>query len=142
MTHRRRSGFTLTELAICLSLLAILVPMVYAYGLGVEDRILLGAWHLQTADATRTIADSIQLDDRAGAISADAPRFAQGDCTIDYAVADRALSRTDSCGSTQVLARDVVALSRQPGGISVVFSRGLRADRSEQTTIFIAAGSP
>lgn len=140
MSPRRRGGFTLTELAICLSLLAILVPMVYTYGIGVEDRLFIGTWHLQTADATRTIADRIQLDDRTGTMSADAVQFQRGDCTIDYAVTDGALSRTDSCGTAQVLARGITALSRESGGISVTFTRGLRVGRDQQTDIFIAAG--
>jgi hypothetical protein len=139
MTRARRGGFTLAELAICMSLMVVLVPLVYAFGLGIEDRLLLGTWNLQTADAVRTVADSIQLDDRTADLAPDAPRFQRGDCVIDYTVADGALTRSDSCGIAQVLARDVRSVSRQPGGIEVVFSRGLRADRSQQVQTFIAA---
>ena len=138
MTRSRRSGFTLIELALCLTLLAILVPLMYAYALGIEDRFTIGTWHRQTADRVRTVADTLEVDGQTAQLMDDAVQFRHGNCTIDYRVEAGGLIRADSCGKTQTLARDVDALTREPGGVLLVFSHRLRTSRTQQTSIFIA----
>ena len=135
-THR--GGFTLVELAVCLTLLAILVPMVYAYALGIDDRFDVGTWHLQTADQVHTVSEALHADGRVARLMDDAVQFRHHDCVIDYRVADDALQRVDSCGGTQTLARGVTGISRQPAGVEVVFTRHLRQGRSQRSAIFIA----
>lgn len=133
-----RGGFTLVELAICLTLLAILVPMVYAYALGIDDRFDVGTWHLQTADQVHTVSESLHADGRTARLLDDAVQFRHDGCVIDYRIEGDALQRVDSCGDTQTLARGVTGISRQPAGVEVVFTRRLRQDRSQQSVIFIA----
>ena len=136
--HTPRSGFTLIELAICLSILSILVPLVYGYALNIEDRSVIGHWHLRTADEVRTLAESIRADKQQGVPDAEAVSFSMGTCTVTYPLEEGVLSRVDSCGSRQVIATGVSEITRQPSGVRVVFAQALRADRAEQQAVFIA----
>lgn len=133
-----RRAFTLVELAICLSLLIILTPMVYRYALDITDRLEVARWHLATADAARTVAEALQQDARRGPLASDAVQFAQDGCTVRYAVEERALVREDSCAGRQTLARGVEAVSREAGGVSLRFSLPLRVSRIQQQDVFVA----
>ena len=137
MTRSRRDGFTLVELAICLSLLTILVPLMYSYALGIEDRFSLGMWHLRTADQVRTVSESLQRDQQAGTLQDGSVRFTHRGCTIDYRLTEDVLIREDSCGGSQALARGVTALNRLPDGVALRFTQALRAERAQHTQIII-----
>ena len=136
MRRPRREGFTLTELAICLSLLAILVPTMYAYALGIEDRFSVGMWHLETADQVRTVSESLHIDQQNGALLDDM-QFLQGDCIISYRLEGDVLVRATSCGEDQALARGVSDLIRKPTGVELHFTRAIRASRAQHSQIFI-----
>ena len=142
MPRSSRTGFTLVELAICLSLLAIITPLIYSYALGIEDRSVVGLWHLQTADSLHTVSESLQSDGRKGTLQPTGIAFKQGDCTVTYRAEDAALLRTDSCGITQTLAVGVSSLARESDGVSIGFTRHLRAGRDAEQTLFIPVGSP
>jgi len=137
MNRSRRDGFTLTELAICLSLLALLVPLMYSYALGIEDRIAVGMWHLRTADQVRTVSESLHIDQQNSTMQADAVQFQHRGCTIDYQLEDGVLVRADSCGSSQALARGITEMSRLPDRLELRFTHTVRASRAQHTQIVI-----
>jgi len=140
MTHSRR-GFTLMELAICLTILAIVVPMLYAFGRNMEDRTALGLASLETADSTRTIAETLRLDAR-GARWTDATAVqltrASG-CTVAYSVQDGVLTRnaTEGCEGPPALASRVESITRVPGGVEVVFRQARRPGPTEGTRVAV-----
>lgn len=137
MNRSRRAGFTLTELAICLSLLALLVPLMYSYALGIEDRFSVGMWHLETADQVRTVSESLRSDQQRGTLLDGAVRFKHSACTVDYRLVDDALTRADSCGDTHALARGVTEMTREDDGVTITFTRAIRSSRAQHTQIFI-----
>ena len=132
-----RRGFTLVELAVCMTLLAILAPLLYSYALGIEDRFAAGRWHLQAADQLHTVADRLQADARRGALMESAVQFRHEECVVDYRLEDNALVRASSCDGTQTLARGVTALARKANGAEVTFTHRLRQDRALSRSFFI-----
>lgn len=137
MNRSHRGGFTLTELAICLSLLTVLVPLMYTYALGIEDRFRVGMWHLKTADQVRTVSESLHTDQQTSGLLDGAVAFQHRDCTIDYRLEDGVIFRADSCGDTQALARGVTEMTRWPEGVELRFTQPIRATRAQHTKIFI-----
>ena len=139
-----RRGFTLVELAICLSVTAVLVPITYSFALGLEDRSLLGLWHLETADGVRTVAEELRRDAEQGEMTATTSvGFQIADCAVSYVVTGaKVLQRqaSDACGGHRALARDVEAIRTSAGGIDITFARNLRANRSHRATVFIPVG--
>ena len=132
-----RRGFTLTELAICLSLLAILMPMIYTFGLQIEDRFRIGQWHLKNADTLRTVAEALQADQQGGVLAAEGVAFAFDDCEVRYTLDEGAIVRSDSCGVSLTLARGVAAMSREDGGVALLLEHRLRVGQAQQQTVFI-----
>lgn len=135
-------GFTLVELALCLSLVTILVPAVYIFSLGVSDRTHLASWHLETADAVRTISEVLRSDRLSRERLPEGISFRSGDCVSSYTVSEGALLRSDSCDGEQVLARGVSSLSAATGGVEVTFRCALRQSHGQEQVIFIAGGAP
>lgn len=141
-----RRGFTLVELAFCLTVAAILVPLLYALARGMEDRASIGLWHLETADGVRSFADALR-DDAQGGVIADGAgfEFLKGECTFRYRVDGRSVlvRETDAgCGGSQAIARSVDSVNRVPGGVEVVFARALRPGRAERSVIFLPLEAP
>ncbi len=139
-----RRAFTAVELAICLSILAILVPLVYAAARGVEDNHQIGLWHLKTAQEVRSLADAMRADQRQGQpVDGESLSWKLGACTVRYrldpvgAVLREAPS---ACGGSAALAAGVEALEPQPGGVEITFLRHLRPTREERSTVFIPLG--
>ncbi len=147
-TLRSYSGFTLIELVIVLTISTIVVPIVFAFGRHLQDQTTLGHWHLETADAIRTVAEELRADARAGEpapISGDAVAFTDGDgCTATYRVAadDAALIRSSTCEPDRGLSRFVESIAWSAGGVDVVFARAVRPARTHRATIFIPVESP
>ena len=136
-----RRGFTLIELAICLTITAVLVPLIYAYARDIDDRSTLGIWHLDTADDVRTVAETLGRDARQHTGAGGDPLSLRiGDCAVQYVVDDaQNLERRTSepCGGTRVLARGVAALTPTAGGVDLTFARRMRVDRTHRITVFI-----
>ena len=135
-------GFTLVELAICLSIMTALIPALYALSLEMSDRTHLSSWHLETADAVRTVSEALRSDRLGGERLPTGLSFRSGDCTSSYTLAEGSLLRSDSCGGEQVLARGVSSLSAEPGGVEVTFRCVLRQNRFQEQVVFIAGGAP
>ena len=136
-----RRGFTLVELAICLSITTLLMPLIYRYAIAIEDRSVLGLWHLETADGVRTVAEEIRLDaGRSSTVEGTDLRFRTAACEVQYTLSESQVlvrEATAECGGTRALARDVEALTRTAGGVDITFARIMRADRTHRITVFI-----
>lgn len=138
------AGFTAVELAICLSITAIFVPIIYHGAAMHQDEIALGLWHMQTADQVEAVAEQVRLDARLGAWNPTLPGFDGGSCAVTYKVDDQRVLIRDSrsgsgagCSGTRALASGVASISGDPAGLEVVFTRALRPDVKHSTTVFI-----
>jgi len=142
-----RRGFTLFELSICLSVLALLSPVVYALLRGHEDRAAIARWRLECADGARAAAEELRLDARRGRAlrEGDAVGFAWAGCEVSYAVnAEGALLREASpaCGGARALARRVESIAWAPGGVELTFARALRPAITHRDVVFLPVVSP
>lgn len=143
-TGRRRSGFSLVELALVLSILVIVSPLVWITVRRVEGRADDALWRLQIADSAGTVAGSIALDGRRGRSQPDALVWQLDGCRVRYRVDDGALWRAGEggCQAEQVLARDVQALDREEGGLRLVFARSVRQGEEQRVEFFLPEVSP
>lgn len=133
---RRRAGFTAVELAICLSISAILVPSVFLFVRSLETTQRVARWHLETADAVQRLDEALQRDALRSAAEPGALAWG-GDCPVRYAVTEAfALERRD-CGGAQVLATGVRELRRVPGGVEVSFVLALSEDVQRHSDVFL-----
>ena len=135
-----RRGFTLVELATCLAVASILVPIIWTFSAHVIDQTTLGRWQLEAADGVRTIAEELRLDARAGEAAGDEVGFGAGDCEVRYRVTEGALLVREAparCGGSRGLSRFVESMTWSPGGVDVTFVRTLRPNRVHRTTVFI-----
>ncbi len=142
----RRRGFTVTEMAICLSVLVVLVPVVYALATGLEEAHDVARWHMRCADELRTVAEELGHDARASLPVASAGvAFEVPGCQVRYRISEeRVLLREagEACGGTRALARDVASLRRQAGGVELVFARRARPSLEHRSTVFIPLEAP
>ncbi len=136
----QRRGFTALELAICLSISAILVPGIYLFARQLEDTERVTRWHLETAAAIERIDAEIQSDvERQPLVAGKTVEWA-GPCPIRYALTDAlTLERQagESCGGTRVLATGVQEFSRVPDGVEVVFALRLAETVTRHTSVFL-----
>lgn len=138
-----RRAFTVAELAISISILAIVVPLVFHTATGWEENHALALWHVQTADSLRTVTEELRLDAWGGEVLESGEgelRFERGDCIVRYAVdpAGTLVRRAVApCDGTRALARGVSSLERVPGGVEIVFSRVLRPSRVHRSRVFV-----
>jgi len=106
-----RRGFTLLELAIVLTLLAVLSPALFLLMRGIADDHARAAARLEDADAVRLVSETLRQDLRTGRL-ASAPAGLRlegpGACfPVDYRVVGAVLWREApaACGGAQALAR-------------------------------------
>lgn len=139
-------GFTAVELAIVLSVAAVLVPVVYGFVAHTEDQTQLGHWHLDSAVGLRTAAEELGLDARRGeALDGDEVGFQVGGCAVRYRVNDASSLVRDApeaCGGPRGLATSVESVAWGRGGVELVFARTLRPGRVHRTTAFIPVSRP
>jgi len=136
-----RRAFTLAELAICLSVAALITPIVFHFGSALQDQHAIGLWHLQSADGVRTFAEELRLDaHRPGRLADDGVGWTDGSCEIRYRVTDARVLVRDApadCGGSRAIATDVQTVSHVPGGVEVTFLKRLRPDRETRATVFL-----
>ncbi len=130
-------GFTLFELVIVLTIGALLVPIIWAFGTRVQDETALGRWQLEVANGVRTIAEELGDDARAGEPAGDAVGFLSDGCAVSYRVAEGDLLLREGCGEPRGLSRFVESIAWSEGGVDVTFARVLRPRRVHRTTVFI-----
>lgn len=131
-------GFTAVELALCLTIAAVLVPLVYMFGARLEDNAAVAEWQLDVAESARTVAEELRLDARRGLPTGDTVGFLSGACLVRYEVTDSALVRAagEACGGSRGLAGTVESIAWVAGGVEVVFARVLRPDRAVRQAVY------
>ncbi len=138
-------GFTMVELAIVVSIAAILLPLVYSFAWHLESQRALVQWNLEVADATRSLNEELRLDRRAGGLVAGpALRFDRPTCPAEYLLVDQTLVRRAdaACAGDRGLARNVGSFERVDGGVELIFVRALRPEQVHRTTIFLPLEAP
>ena len=144
---KRSAGFTLIEMAITLSITAVIVPGVYLWWRAAEKGLNEAAAQLESADAARTVSEELRRDlltlswKDAGAVvlTGKAP------CAeVRYEVADGVLHRRapGSCGGgDRAIARHVESLRRTTWGVEMTFARRLGASSEPfSVTVQFAGG--
>lgn len=126
-----RRGFTLVELAICLSVSAVLVPLAWMFVRSLDVHVATGHWQLEVAQAVRTVAEQLERDQ-------------PGTCHAHYALRGADLVRTAdaACGGEQVLATRVSRFERAPGGVRLDFSSTLMPERARAVSFFVPLEAP
>jgi len=141
-----RRAFTAVELAICLTILIVLIPLVYAGALIVEETHSLGLWHLQSADQLRSVTEELRLDVRRGVpIEGQELAWKLDGCQVSYRVDERGvLSRelAEPCRGARGLATGVTAFERVQDGVELELTRVLRPTRQEHSRFFIPLEAP
>ncbi|MBL8909664.1 MAG: prepilin-type N-terminal cleavage/methylation domain-containing protein [Archangium sp.] len=129
---RRSRGFTIIELAIVLSISAVLVPLCFMFVRALTTRSDLATFDLEVASTLRSVHEQLELDRTRPA------------CAVKWTLEAGALTRTASaeCGGTLVLARDVKSLERIAGGASVVLVKRLAPEHEVTREIFVAGVVP
>lgn len=105
-----RRGFTMVELAIVLTLMAILVPLIFMlFNRGAADFQKANAT-LEAAEQLRDLSEELRLDARNGTLTATDVVFEGGACSpVTYRLVDSSVVReaSASCGGTRALVRHV-----------------------------------
>lgn len=146
--RRRRSAFTAVELAIVISISAVLVPAIYVLGRNVQSGFLESLATVRAADAARALSEELRHD-RATMRWDDVATVAlalagDGACSrIVYRLDGRTLVREGAagdCGAPRAIAKDVVSVQRTAWGVELVLdASGLRPD-ARHVTMRIAIG--
>ena len=128
----RRRGFTVIELAICLTLMTILVPLVYGLMRNFENEIYRAAAEAESAQAMRAVSEEVRRDLQALELrEGGAGMELVGACgSVQYAVEGDVLFRRASaaCGGDRPVARRVQGLTREPRALVVTFGRPMRPE--------------
>lgn len=118
-----RRGFTMVELAIVVTLLTILVPLIFMlFHLGAADFQKANAT-LDAADQVRDLSEELRLDARNGQLAATGLVFeGAGACSpVTYRLVATSVVREApvACGGTRALVRNVTALERAGSLVTV-----------------------
>ncbi|MDP2269505.1 MAG: prepilin-type N-terminal cleavage/methylation domain-containing protein [Archangium sp.] len=125
---RRARGFTAVELAVCVSISAILVPSAFLFARTLETTQRVASWHLETANAVQDLDEWFQHDALRSELA----------CHVEYVVTPALLLERRACDGTQVLARGVQRFARVHGGVEISFVLPLREDLIRTTEVFLA----
>lgn len=137
----RRRGFTLLELAICVSLLGILVPTTYAFIRTFEDRLYRASAVAESARSARAFSEELRRDLQTMQAQAGDRLVLQGACgTVEYAVVDGVLLRKASaaCGGDRPIARQAQALTREARAAVLTFGRPMRPGLPAESSFRVA----
>ena len=135
---RRARGFTAVELAVVVSISAILVPLVFVFASQLETTARIAQWHLDNAAAVQRISEALRQDARSGPRAGDALAWG-GPCAVRYVVTEAfALERqaAASCGGKQVLATGVRSITPVSGGVELSFVLPLAENDARKTEVF------
>jgi prepilin-type N-terminal cleavage/methylation domain-containing protein len=135
---RRARGFTAVELAVVVSISAILVPLMFVFARQLETTARIAQWHLDNAAGVQRVAEALRQDARSGPREGDQLAWG-GPCAVRYVVTQSfALERqaAESCGGKQVLATGVRAITPVSGGVELSFVLALSEQQSRKTEVF------
>lgn len=137
-----RRGFTLLELAIVLTLLAVVTPALFLLMRSIADDHARAAARLEDADAVRLVSETLRQDLRTGRLAA-APAGLRvegpGACfPVDYRVDGSVLLREApaACGGAQALARRARSLVMDGAVVTLV----LGVEGEEPLAVAMAPG--
>lgn len=121
-----RRGFTLLEMAVNLSLMAVLIPLIYSAYRALEGSQRQAQHQLEAARGMRTVSEALDADLLHMAWRGNEGLELEGPCgRVHYAVRDGVLLREGdaACGpASQGLARGVRAIERSAQGLRLVWN--------------------
>jgi prepilin-type N-terminal cleavage/methylation domain-containing protein len=133
-------GFTLIEMAVVITISALVIPLVFAFAHTYEVDHLRAADSAQAASSMRAVSEELRRDlqtmrvaEEPGLVLVGAGKCAR----VEYAVADEVLLRR-ACDEVRAVARHVQALRREGRSLTVEFGRPLRPDLPSQTSFRLA----
>lgn len=120
-------GFTLIELAICMSILALLLPLVWVFGRTLEAEHRDVVSQASSARELRALTEELRLDLRTRSLKSTTGLVLQGagSCAlVEYALAGEVLERRagPDCGGTRAVAAPVQSVRRDGALLEVVFA--------------------
>lgn len=125
----KRRGFTAIELAIVVSISALLVPLVFLTARSWDVHRAAGLRHVAAAEEVMTVGEVLRADRRVKG---------KGGCgSITYAVTDQHTFVRRGCGEEAALATHVESAEHVEGGWALVFGFEARPGEVEHTNVFI-----
>ncbi|MFT3711910.1 MAG: hypothetical protein QM817_30080 [Archangium sp.] len=121
----KRRAFTTVELAICLSISALLVPACYLFIRTLQARHDRALWQLEAASSIRTLSEQRELD-----------RVARPECAVTYRLDGDKVVRS-ACGTELVLARHVTKFEQNASGATVAFTLRDSETQAQTFEVFI-----
>lgn len=128
-----RRGFTMIELAVMVSILSILVPLLYVGYRQMEAGYIRVETRLDAGRAARSFSEELRRDLWTHRLAEGSGVALEGAAPCEhilYEVREGVLWRKapDACGGARAIARNVGALTRDGSGILLVYRRRLRPD--------------
>ena len=139
----RRRGFTMVELAIVTSILALTIPGLYLFARTLEEPHAIGLWQLDVADSVRTASEELRADARtARLLPGDDLRLERrGPCSpVAYVVTPGRTLRREApagCEPPRTVATHVVSARRVSSGVELGFALQLRPDVEHRRVVFL-----
>jgi len=138
----RRRGFTMIELALCVTILTILVPTVYAFMRSFENDFYKSAAEAESAQSMRAVSEELRRDLQAFKLKdGEGGMVLVGTCGgIQYVVVGDVLFRkaAPECGGDRPVARRVQKIVREPRALVVTFARPMRPGMPAESSFRLA----
>ena len=137
-----RRGFTLIEMSIVVSILAVLVPLIFMFGRSFQDAQFEAAAQVEAAAAMRAVSEELRRDLKTMAWLEDSglQLAGAGACKdVEYRLTEehRVVRKGgEGCGPERVIAANVRAFQREAGGLRVVFFKRVSTSGRERVDSF------
>lgn len=140
---RRARGFTLVEMALCISIGTLVVPLVLLTVRSMERQHLRALEQVESAQAMRGVSEELRRDLQSMRMLPGPAVALEGACgRVDYVVSGEAVLQRraePACGGTRAVARRVKAIRREAGqALSVDFERPVAPGAPATTSIRFA----
>ncbi len=133
---RRQRGFTLVELAVTITITAILLPATFLLFRAVEGRIHGWLASARVAESTRTFSEELRRDLRTMRFTAETGfTLASPGCEVRYVVEGTTLMR-HGCDGDRAIARDVETLARTAWGAEITYASHVAPPKAPKRTTF------
>jgi prepilin-type N-terminal cleavage/methylation domain-containing protein len=143
MTRLAR-GFTMIELAIVLTITAVIIPGIYLWWRAAERGLFEAVAQIESADAARTVSEELRRDllllswKDAETLALQGKACAEVRYEIEQSVLHRRAGA--KCGGDRALARRVESLTRTPWGVELTFARNVGANEPYRVRVLVAGG--
>lgn len=139
---RSAAGFTLVELTIVTTLIAIVAPSIYLLERTFEADSYRALAALDATDGMRAFSEELRADLRThrSQSTKDGSLSLDGDCAIRYSVTEGVLVREQAaaCGGRRALARHVDHVTHDGARVEVLFSTSVGKGAPENTRFLLA----